>query len=199
MRFSLAIAAGLVVAAAPGASQTVAPPAPGGPIIAHCPTAEIAVRPGRILGIPIPAMPGGPLLAPIPPTPEFGGTTYAHMGSGMVGARFFNRWASAGKTTFSHILHGPARPVRLTLETCSTASGGETIAIYPATTAGLRMPRRPRYIFSIANRRGNVRQATVHIPQIGREPGMGTLHFAVVVENASGRFHQGAYRLTLEQ
>ena len=59
------------------------------------------------------------------------------------------------------------------------------------------MERKPRYIFSIANRRGNVRHATVTIPQIGREPGMGTLHFAVVVENASGRFHQGAYRLTV--
>lgn len=181
MRFSLIIAAGLVVAAAPSASQTVAPPVPGGAIVAHCPTA---------------AIPGSPVLAP---TSAFGGTTYAHMGSGMVGAGFFNRWASAGKTTFSHILHGPAGPVRLTLETCSDAGGGETVAIYPATAAGLRMERKPRYIFSIANRRGNVRHATVTIPQIGREPGMGTLHFAVVVENASGRFHQGAYRLTVSR
>lgn len=191
-------AVGLAVAGStPGASQTVAPPVPGGPIVAHCPTAAIPARPGRILGIPIPHIPGGPVLAPIPPTPAFGGTTYLHMGSGMVGAGFFNRWASAGKTTFSHILHGPAGPVRLMLETCSTAGGGETVAIYPALPSGLRMPRRPRYIFSIANRHGNVRHATVHIPQVGREPGMGTLHFAVVIENASGRFHQGAYRLTV--
>ena len=49
-------------------------------------------------------------------------------------------------------------------------------------------------MFSIAVPRGNDRHATLTIP--AARSGTGSVHLAVVIENASGRFHQGAYRLT---
>jgi len=134
---------------------------------------------------------GGPGVLP---TASFGGTTRATLASAPV--TLSNRWASAGKTTFSHIIEGRPGRVHLTLETCSSASGGETVAIYPATAGGQRMPRKPRVIFSIAVPRGNVRHGTVTIPPVRAGAPTGSVHLAVVVENASGRFHQGAYRLT---
>ncbi|MGH6705921.1 MAG: hypothetical protein ACREB1_03845 [Sphingomicrobium sp.] len=158
--------AALVAIAAPAGSQSPAPAA-----------AALCGGPGAL------------------PTPSFGGTTRATLGTAPVSLS--NRWASAGKTTFSHIIEGRPGRVHVTLETCSTASGGETVAIYPATAAGQRMPRRPRVIFSIAVPRGNVRHATLTIPPSRTGSGTGSVHLAVVVENASGRFHQGAYRLTL--
>ncbi|HEY0628640.1 MAG TPA: hypothetical protein VGD23_04865 [Sphingomicrobium sp.] len=129
---------------------------------------------------------------PAAPTPAFGGTTRARLDAAPV--TFTNRWASAGKPVFSHVIEGRPGRVHLTLETCSSATGGETVAIYPATAAGQRMPRKPRVMFSIAVPRGNVRHAIVTIP--AARSGIGSVHIAVVVENASGRFHQGAYRLT---
>ena len=201
MRVSLAItSAALLVASAPGASQPMPPMGPmspmAGPILAYCPTTIIPPRRGgRILGIPIPGVP------PMPPmpglsTPSFGGTTSASI-SGGAPVMFVNRWASAGKTGFSHVIEGPVGPVRIILETCSDAGGGETVAIYPADSVGQRVQRKPRYIFSIANRRGNVRYANAVIAPSRRGAARGTIHMAVIVENASGRFHSGAYRLTV--
>ena len=129
--------------------------------------------------------------------PSAGGTTSGNVAAGPV--TFVNGWASAGKTTFSHVIAGPPGPVRLTLETCSSATGGETVAIYPATASGERMPRRPRVMFSIAVPRGNVRTATMTIPAARRGERHGAAHVAVVVENAGGKLHRGAYRLTVSR
>ena len=137
-----------------------------------------------------------PHLAPSASTPALGGTSRLVLTGGT--ASTMNSWASAGQTRFHHLVEGPPGPVRLTLETCSSASGGETVAIYPATAAGERVPRRPRVMFSIAVRRGNIRYATATIPP-GRAKAPGVLSLVVVVENASGRFHQGAYRLTVNR
>lgn len=133
--------------------------------------------------------------SPTAPTPSFGGTTRATLDAAPV--TLSNRWASAGKTTFSHVIEGRPGRIHLTLETCSSASGGETVAIYPATAAGQRMPKKPRVMFSIAVPRGNTRHATATIP--AARSGNGSLHVAVVIENASGRPHQGAYRLTVSR
>ena len=166
------LAAIAILAASPGQSQMPLPA--GAPATILCPGSSGAMA---------------------SPTPSFGGTTRATLAAGP--ASLTNRWASAGKTTFSHIIEGRPGRVRVTLETCSSASGGETVAIYPATAAGQRMQRRPRVIFSIAVPRGNVRHATLNIPPSRAGSATGSVHLAVVVENASGRFHQGAYRLTM--
>jgi hypothetical protein len=128
------------------------------------------------------------LCATVPPAAD-GTATTGNLESGPL--VFTNGWASSGKTTFSHLIKGAPGRVQLTLETCSSAAGGETVAIYPATAAGQRMPRRPRVMFSIAVPRGNMRSAAMTIPASG------TAHIAIVIENASGRLHQGAYRLTI--
>ena len=147
---------------------------------------------GLFAAVPIagqPVLPAASLCATVPPSA--GGTSTGNLAAGPV--IFSNGWESAGKTTFSHVIEGAPGRVRLTLETCSSAGGGETVAIYPATAAGERMPRRPRVMFSIAVPRGNVRTATMVIPATRRA------HIAVVIENASGRPHRGAYRLTISR
>ncbi len=112
---------------------------------------------------------------------------------------FTNQWSSSDPSTFHHRITGPVGGTRITLETCSSASGGETVAVYPATAAGARAPRRPRVVFAIANRRGNTRHATATIQPSRAGARSGTLHLAVVVENASRRHNRGAYRLTVSR
>lgn len=51
-------------------------------------------------------------------------------------------------------------------------------------------------MFSVAAPRGNVRQAAAYIAPSRPGSATGTLGLVVVVENASGRFHNGDYRLT---
>ena len=147
--------------------------------------AALAAVPGPVAGQAV--LPAAELCVSVPPST--GGTTNGNLASGSV--NLTNGWGSAGQTTFSHVIEGTPGRVKLTLETCSSASGGETVAIYPATASGQRMPRRPRVIFSIAVPRGNARTATMTIPASRKA------HIAVVIENASGRHHQGAYRLTI--
>lgn len=167
---------------------------PGAPIVALCPAAASPARTvGRILGVPVPA-PRAVIPPPAAWTPEFAGTQVASLASGITS--FTNTWASPRVTRFHNVIEGPVGPVRLTLETCSTATGGETVAIYPATAAGQRVPRRPRVMFSIAVPRGNMRQAVAYITPSRPGSPTGSLSLVVVIENASGRFNHGAYRLT---
>lgn len=193
-RIALLAASGVLLAL-PALAQLPPPPlAPVAPITALCPVASSPARTvGRILGVPVPA-PGRVMPPPSAWTPEFGGTQAATLAGGM--ASFTNTWSSPRVTRFHHLITGPVGPVRLTLETCSTATGGVTVAVYPATAAGLRVPRRPRVMFSIAVPRGNLRDAAAVIAPPRPGWATGTLSLVVVVENASGRFHQGAYRLT---
>jgi hypothetical protein len=109
------------------------------------------------------------------------------------------RWASAAKSSFHHFVSGLAGPVRLTLETCSSAAGGEAVAIYRATFSGERMPRKAPVIFSIAVPSGDVRTARAAIAPSSSISLTGTLRLAVEIENASGKFGHGAYRLTISR
>lgn len=189
------LAALVAMLAVPAFAQVPPPPLPpGAPIVVMCPAPGGPARTvGRILGVPVPA-PRAIMPPPGAWTPEFAGTQAATLSTGVV--TFANTWASPRVTRFHHLIEGPVGPVRLTLETCSSATGGETVAIYPATAAGERIPRRPRVMFSIAVPRGNVRQAAAYIAPSRPGSATGRLSLVVVVENASGRFHQGAYRLT---
>ena len=106
-----------------------------------------------------------------------------------------NRWQSAGFSTFRHVIEGPPGRVKLVLDACTSASGGETVAVYPTDRQGVR--KSPRIMFVIATLRGNARSGSLVLPQPPRGQKVSKVPVIVVVENASGRPHNGSYRLTV--
>lgn len=106
-----------------------------------------------------------------------------------------NRWQSAGFSTFRHVIEGPPGRVNLVLDACTSASGGETVAVYPVDRQGVR--KTPRIMFVIATLRGNARSGSLVLPKPPPGQKVSKLPVMVVVENASGRPHSGAYRLTV--
>ena len=106
-----------------------------------------------------------------------------------------NRWQSDRYTSFRHIIEGPPGRVNLVLDACTSASGGETVAVYPIDRHGVR--KTPRIMFVIATLRGNARSASLVLPKPPRGQRISKVPIMVVVENASGRPHSGAYRLTV--
>lgn len=110
---------------------------------------------------------------------------------------FSNSWRSAGFTTFRHVIEGPPGRVNLVLDACTSASGGETVALYRVGPGGVRKP--PRILFVIATLRGNARSGSVVLPRAPRGQRISRLPVMVVVENASGRPHSGSYRLMVRR
>lgn len=106
-----------------------------------------------------------------------------------------NRWQSDRFTSFRHLIEGPPGRVNLVLDACTSASGGETVAVYPVDGRGVR--KTPRIMFVIATLRGNARSGSLVLPKPPRGQKLSKVPVMVVVENASGRPHTGAYRLTV--
>ena len=117
-------------------------------------------------------------------------------GAGQQGPQVLaNRWQSDRYTSFRHMIEGPPGRVNLVLDACTSASGGETVAVYPVDRRGVR--KTPRIMFVIATLRGNARSASLVLPKPPRGQRISKMPIMVVVENASGRPHTGAYRLTV--
>lgn len=102
---------------------------------------------------------------------------------------YANTWDSDQFSRFQHTLHA-ATPgsAGLTLSAQTNSPGGETVAVYPVGPDGQR--RTVRLIFVVADGDGTTGTETVDVPAEG-------LPVEVVVENAGGRRHAGAYTLTL--
>jgi hypothetical protein len=111
------------------------------------------------------------------------------------GGELANTWRSSTRSRFHHVLQAAPGRHRLTIHATTTASGGETVAIYPQTAGGER--GRVRIGFVIATTRGNSREMFVTIPQPAEGEQLGKLPIIVDVENAGGREHSGNYSLTL--
>lgn len=110
---------------------------------------------------------------------------------------FADHWSSDRFTTFRHVIEGPPGRVNLKLDACTSASGGETVAVYLTDAQGAR--RTGWRLFVIGTRNGNSRSGTLTLPPIARGRKIGRLPIMVVVENASGRPHTGQYRLTVSR
>ena len=106
-----------------------------------------------------------------------------------------NSWRSSTRSRFHHLLEAAPGRHRLTIQATTTASGGETVAIYPQTAGGERGGVRIGFV--IATTRGNSREMYVTIPQPAQGEQLGRLPIIVDVENAGGREHSGNYSLTL--
>ena len=106
-----------------------------------------------------------------------------------------NRWDSDKPSTFRHTLEGSPGVKQLRIDAVSSASGGETVAVYPLGPDGER--GKARILFVIATREGNSRAGTVTLPQPPRGQAFARLPIVVVVENAAGRRNSGEYTLTL--
>jgi hypothetical protein len=102
---------------------------------------------------------------------------------------YTNSWDAAEFSRYRHTLNA-ATPGEhaVTLQATTNASGGETVAVYPVGPDGERQT--VRIMFVIADVDGESEEATVEIPAGGRE-------VEVVIENAGGRRHAGAYTLTV--
>ena len=112
------------------------------------------------------------------------------------GAQVFeNSWDSDSYTTFRHVLQGRPGRVKLTLDACTSASGGETVAVYLMDPSGAR--KTGWRLFVIGTRKGNSRSGTLVLPAPARGQAISKLPIMVVVENASGRSHTGSYRLAV--
>lgn len=110
---------------------------------------------------------------------------------------FSNTWNSDRPTRFSHVLDGEPGKVTLTLTTKTTASGGETVAVYFADAQGnLKTGWR---LFAIATRNGNSASKSVVIPKSKPNHKTSKVPLIVVVENASGKMHSGDYTLTVSR
>ena len=106
-----------------------------------------------------------------------------------------NHWDSDKASTFTHVLQGsPGRRV-LRIDATTTASGGETVAVYPMAADGGR--GRARILCVIATVQGNSRTGAVTLPAAPPGETVARLPVVVVVENASGRRNAGDYTLTL--
>ncbi len=106
-----------------------------------------------------------------------------------------NRWDADQPTTFRHTLEGTAGRKQLRIDATSSATGGETVAVYPVGPDGQRGTA--RILFVIATRQGNTRSGAVTLPAPPRGESFSRLPIVVVVENASGRRNSGEYTLTL--
>ena len=102
---------------------------------------------------------------------------------------YTNTWDAAEFSRFRHTLRAAEPGARtLTLQAQSDSSGGETVAVYPVGADGER--RTVRIAFVVADADGSSREESVDIPAEG-------LPVEVVIENAGGRRHAGAYTLTI--
>jgi len=131
---------------------------------------------------------------------EGSGAIVGEKGSGeIVGEKgsktFSNRWSASGFTSYKHVLVGPPGRRTLSLYGCSSAGGGETVAVYLTGADGERKTGWRHFV--IATRNGNSRAGTVTLPQPAQGQALSRLPIVVVVENASGRPHVGEYRLKL--
>jgi hypothetical protein len=106
-----------------------------------------------------------------------------------------NHWEADQPTTFRHTLEGTPGARQLRIDATSSASGGETVAVYPVGPDGQRGTT--RILSVIATPQGNTRSGTVTLPAPPRGESFSRLPIVVVVENASGRRNSGEYTLTL--
>ena len=106
-----------------------------------------------------------------------------------------NRWSASGFTSYHHVLVGRPGRHTLSLYGCSSAGGGETVAVYLTGPDGQRKTGWKHFV--IATRNGNSRAGTVTLPAPAQGQTMSRLPVIVVVENASGRPHVGEYRLSM--
>ncbi len=105
------------------------------------------------------------------------------------------RWSGTGFTTFKHVLVGRPGKRGLSLYGCSSASGGETVAVYLAGPDGERKTGWRHFV--IATRNGNSRAGTITLPKAAPGQTLSRLPVVIVVENASGKPHVGELRLKL--
>lgn len=119
--------------------------------------------------------------------------------TGIIGEKgskaYSNRWNASGFTSYKHVLVGPPGRRTLSLYGCSSAGGGETVAVYLTGPDGERKTGWKHFV--IATRNGNSRAGTITLPAPAQGQTLSRLPIVVVVENASGRPHVGEYRLTL--
>lgn len=108
---------------------------------------------------------------------------------------FSNSWNSDRPTQFSHVLDAEPGKVTLTLKAKTTASGGETIAVYFTDAQGNR--KTGWRLFVIATRNGNSASKAVVIPKAKANHKTSKVPLVVAVENASGRMNSGDYTLTV--
>jgi hypothetical protein len=106
-----------------------------------------------------------------------------------------DRWSASGFTTYKHVLVGRPGKRTLSLYGCSSAGGGETVAVYLAGADGERKTGWRHFV--IATRNGNFREGTVTLPKPAQGETLSRLPIVVVVENASGKPHVGEYRLKI--
>jgi hypothetical protein len=108
---------------------------------------------------------------------------------------YSNRWDSDQPSTFTHVIVGAPGRKAVTLDATTSASGGETVAVYPMGADGQR--GKARLLFVTATTRGNSRAGQVTLPAPARGETVGRLPVVIVVENASERRHAGEYTLTV--
>lgn len=108
---------------------------------------------------------------------------------------FSNRWSASGFTSYKHVLVGPPGRRTLSLYGCSSAGGGETVAVYLASADGERKTGWKHFV--IATRNGNYREGTITLPKPAQGETLSRVPIVVVVENASGKPHVGEYRLKI--
>ena len=123
------------------------------------------------------------------------GSADAVSGAGLSG-ELSNSWRSSSRSRFHHVLEGAPGRYRLTIRATTSSPGGETVAVYPQTSAGERGS--PRIGFVIATTQGNAEEMFVTIPQPPEGQTQGSLPIVVDVENASGREYSGNYSLELQ-
>lgn len=105
-----------------------------------------------------------------------------------------NSWDSATRSRFHHTIQATPGRVRLRIEARTTASGGETVAVYPSDHGDRG---RVRILFVIATTRGHAASGYATVPRPAPGEQMGRLPIVVDVENAGGRRHQGDYCITV--
>ena len=105
------------------------------------------------------------------------------------------RWNGTGFTTFKRVLVGRPGKHNLALYGCSSAGGGETVAVYLAGPDGERKTGWRHFV--IATRNGNNRVGTITLPKAAPGQTLSRLPIVIVVENASGKPHVGELRLKL--
>ena len=110
---------------------------------------------------------------------------------------FSNSWNSDRPTQFSHAIEAEPGKVTLTLQAKTTASGGETVAVYFADAQGNR--KTGWRLFVIATRNGNSASKSVVIPKSKPNHKTSKVPLIVVVENAGGRTNSGEYTLTVSR
>jgi len=114
---------------------------------------------------------------------------------GEEGREIGERWNGVGFTTFKHTIVGRPGKHALALYGCSSASGGETVAVYLAGADGERKTGWRHFV--IATRNGNSRTGAVTLPKPATGQTLGRLPVVIIVENASGKSSVGELRLKL--